>query len=411
MRIAYLECFSGISGDMLLGALADAGVPAAELGSVPEKLGLGGASLSFARTQRSHIGAMQARVEEVARHGGPHHHHRSLASIEKLIAGSSLTERTRHNAIAVFRRLGDVEARIHGVPLEKVHFHEVGAVDSLIDIVGVCAGLEWLGVEKLYCSPLNVGGGTAGTEHGLLPAPAPATVELLKSAGAPVYSSGPQVELVTPTGAAVVATLAAGFGAMPAMKLVAAGYGAGSREFPDRPNVLRVLLGEAAPAGIQPSDPAAASPSVCVIEANIDDMSPQIAGHLAERVLAAGALDIYFTPVQMKKNRAGLLVSVVADPADRDRLIRLLFEESTTIGVRVHTAERRTMERKQIPVDTDYGPLRIKVSCLDGEVLNFAPEYEDCRKAARDRGVPLKKVLAEANFRFLEKHRNLNSKP
>ncbi len=411
MRIAYLECFSGISGDMLLGALADAGAPAAELASVPKKLGLEGASLCLTKTERAHIRATQARVEQA---NTPHHHHRSLASIEQMIGRSSLSERTRRNAIAVFRRLGEVEASIHSVPVEKVHFHEIGAVDSLVDIVGACAGLELLGIEKLYCSPLNVGGGTAQTEHGALPAPAPATVELLKAVGAPVYSSGQQAELVTPTGAAVVATLAAGFGALPAMKLVAAGYGAGSRDFPGRPNVLRIIVGEAAGASGGATDaaggnagaqvePAAAAAAVCVIEANIDDMNPQIAGHLTEQALAAGALDIYFTPVQMKKSRAGMVVSIVGETADRDRLARLLFRESTTIGVRIYTAERRTLDRTHVPLETAYGPLRMKVSRLEGEILNFAPEYDDCQKIAREQGVPLKMVLAEANFRYLQK--------
>ena len=397
MRIAYLECFSGVSGDMLLGALADAGAPAAELAAVPEKLGLSGASLRLEKTSRAHISATQARVEEAA---ASWHPHRSLSSIEQMIARASLSERTRQNALAVFRRLGEAEARIHNVPLEAVHFHEVGAVDSLVDIVGACAGLELLSIEKLYCSPLNVGAGTVRTEHGVLPVPAPATVELLKGVGAPVYSSGPQAELVTPTGAAVVATLAAGFGALPAVKVVAAGYGAGSQDFAGRPNVLRVLVGESAEVSAEAAAPAA---TVCVIEANIDDMNPQIAGHLTEQALAAGALDIYFTPVQMKKNRAGMVVSLVVEPADRDRLAHLLFRESTTIGVRIYTAERRTLDRAHVAVDTAYGPLRVKVSRLDGEVLNFAPEFDDCQRIARERGVPLKVVLAEANFRYLQK--------
>ena len=398
MRIAYLECFSGVSGDMLLGALADAGAPASELAAVPEKLGLSGASVRLEKTKRSHISAIQAHVEEGEK---SRHPHRSLSAIEKMIARSSLSEHTRETAIAVFRRLGEAEARVHNVPLEKVHFHEVGAVDSLVDIVGACAGFELLGIEKLYCSPLNVGSGTVRTEHGVLPVPAPATVELLKAVGAPVYSSGPPAELVTPTGAAVVATLAAGFGALPPMKVVAAGYGAGSRDFPEQPNALRILIGELASTSTEAAAPA---PTVCVIEANIDDMNPQIAGHLTEQALASGALDIYFTPVQMKKNRAGMVVSLVVETADRERLARLLFRESTTIGVRIYTAERRTLDRTHVTVDTAYGPLRVKVSQLDGEILNFAPEFDDCQRAARQRGVPLKRVLAEANFRYLEKH-------
>lgn len=413
MRIAYLECFSGISGDMLLGALADAGAPAGELAGVPQKLGLEGASLRFSKTVRCHVSATYAKVDEAQAdqaqvdqndaHSHHHHPHRSLSAIEKMIGAAPLSERTRREAIAVFRRLGQAEARIHNLPIEQVHFHEVGAVDSLIDIVGACAGLELLGIDQLYCSPLNVGGGTAATEHGTLPAPAPATVDLLKSVGAPIYSSGAQMELVTPTGAAVVATLAASFGAMPPMRLVASGYGAGTKDLPGRPNVLRILVGEAAELSAgAPLESAAPHATVCVIEANVDDMNPQIAGHLTEQALAAGALDIYFTPAQMKKNRPGMVVSLVVDMKDRERLCRLLFRESTTIGVRMYTAERRTLERAHVPVTTAYGPLRIKVSRLNGEVLNFAPEYEDCAKAARERDVPLKRVLAEASARYLE---------
>ncbi len=396
MRIAYLECFSGISGDMLLGAMMSAGAPTAELAAVPEKLGLTGVSLKAETVKRSQIAAMHVRVEE---DGKPHPHHRSLSAIEKMIGAARLPDRVRGNAIAIFRRLGAVEAGVHGVPLENVHFHEVGAIDSLVDIVGACAGVELLGIEKLYCSALNVGGGTVQTEHGLLPAPAPATVDLLKAVGAPVYSSGPQMELVTPTGAAFVATLAAGFGAMPAMKLLASGLGAGTKDVAGRPNVLRLFVGEADSAATA----AASASTVCVLEANLDDMNPQIAGHLVEQVLAAGALDVYFAPVQMKKGRPGLVVCVIAEPADEDRLARLLFRETSTIGVRIHAAERRTLDRTQVPVETDYGPLRVKVSRLDGEVINFAPEYEDCRRVARERDVPLKTVLAEASFRYLQK--------
>lgn len=399
MRIAYLECFSGISGDMLLGALADAGAPQTELAAAPERLGLSGVTLTFERTERAHISACRVRVEDQQ---AARHHHRSLASIEKMIAAAKLPEQARGDAVSIFRRLGEIEARIHGIPVEKVHFHEVGAIDSIVDIVGSCLGFDLLGVDKIYCSPLNVGGGSVSTEHGILPVPAPATVDLLASVCAPVYSAGPSVELVTPTGAAVVTTLAAGFGAMPAMKILAAGYGAGAKDFPDRPNVLRILIGEELVTSR--AEAAAAASSVCVIEANVDDMNPQLAGHLTERALAAGALDIYYTPVQMKKGRSGTVISLVVDPADRDRLARLLFEESSTIGVRIYRADRLTLERSHVAVDTDYGPIRIKVSREGARVLNFAPEYEDCRKAAQERGVPLKLVLAEANSRYLQKY-------
>lgn len=398
MRIAYLECFSGISGDMLLGALIDAGAPANELVSLPETLGLHGATMTAEHAKRAQIRATYVKVHEGHHHHEHHHEHRSLSAIEKLIERADLSDRAKRNALAVFRKLGAAEAHVHAVPIENVHFHEVGAIDSIIDIVGTCRGLDLLGIEKIYCSALNVGGGTVETEHGTLPVPAPATVELLKSVNAPMYSAGPQVELVTPTGAAVAAALASGFGAMPPMKLTACGYGAGTKNFKDRPNVLRLYVGES----VQHAEAAAAAPDVVVIEANIDDMSAQIAGHLAEQALAAGALDVWFTPVQMKKNRPGVMVSLLAEHSDRDRLAGLVFRESSTIGVRIHAAERRTLDRAHVSVDTSFGPLRVKVSSLNGEMLNFAPEYDDCQRVARERGVPLKMVLAEASHKYLE---------
>ena len=394
MKLCYFDCFSGISGDMALGALVDAGADLARIEAELRKLAVSGWTLAAEKVKRGPLLATQVRVKT-----GESHHHRRLGEILKLIEGAGLPPRAAARAGEVFKCLGEAEARVHGIPVEKVHFHEVGAVDAIVDIVGACVGFELLGIDEFACSALNVGGGQVKTEHGVLPVPAPATVELLKQAGAPVYSSGEGMELVTPTGAAVVAELASGFGAMPAMKMLAAGYGAGSKDLPGRANVLRILMGEAAGARAEAS---LAAPSVAVIEANIDDMNPQIAGHLTEQALAAGALDIYFTPVQMKKGRAGMLVSVVAEPGDADRLARLLFRETTTIGVRVHAAERRTLERSHVPVETSYGPVRVKVSRLGGEVMNFAPEYDDCRQIAQSRGVPLKLVLAEANSRYLE---------
>ncbi len=376
---------------MLLGAIVDAGAPAAELSAVVEKLGLKNVHLHFERVERSHIGATKAHVE-VLRQPGGHHHHRPLSAILAMMEGAPLSSRTRDCAVRVFRRLGEAEARIHGVPVEQVHFHEIGAEDSIVDIVGSCAGLEILGVERLLCSPLDVGSGSVATEHGRLPVPAPATAELL--AGAPIFSSGVGMELVTPTGAALVSTLAAGFGPLPAMKLERTGYGAGSRDLPDRPNVLRLFLG-------QEAEDASPPQIVSVLEANVDDMNPQIAGFLAEKALMHGALDIYFTAVQMKKGRPGLLLTVLAAPADAERLTRLLFEETSTIGVRSYRAERRSLDRAHVSVETAYGPVRVKVSSSNGEVLNFAPEYDDCRRLAEEKRVPLKRVLEEAAAEYL----------
>lgn len=388
MRIAWLDCFSGISGDMLLGALADAGAPQAELCAIPEKLGLTNVRVEFERVDRCHLQATKAHVIVEAGHA-----HRSLSGILKRIEGAQLGVRTRESAARVFRRLGEAEAEIHGIPVEKVHFHEVGAEDSIVDIVAGCAGLELLGIERLFCSPLDVGSGTVETAHGRLPVPAPATAKLL--AGAPVYSSGVEAELVTPTGAAMVSTLGAGYGPLPAMTLEAAGYGAGSKNFPGRANVVRLLVGQEA---------ASSSETVTVIEANLDDLNPQVAGFVAEKALAQGALDCFYTSVQMKKGRPGLLITVLAAPADADRLSQMLFEETSTLGVRSYRTERRTLDRSHVTVDTPYGQVRVKVAGRGGATLNFAPEYEDCRRLAEEKRVPLKRVLEEASAAYVKNH-------
>jgi uncharacterized protein (TIGR00299 family) protein len=300
-------------------------------------------------------------------------------------------ERAKRDASAVFAKLGEAEARVHGIAIDKVHFHEVGAMDSIADIVGACVALELLGVDELRCSAINVGSGTVKTEHGVLPVPAPATAALLE--GKPVYARGPEVELTTPTGAAIVATLASGFGAMPAMRIGAIGYGAGDRDFPEHPNVLRAMVGESATA------PEATL--VSVIEANIDDASPQLLGYAIERLMAAGALDASLSPVQMKKNRPGSLLRVIARPQDQETLAQLIFAETSTLGLRIHSAERRVEERRVVEVDTEFGKIRIKVS---GHGM-FAPEYEDCRAIAARTGTPLPKVIAAANLAYLNQNR------
>jgi uncharacterized protein (TIGR00299 family) protein len=291
----------------------------------------------------------------------------------------------------VFQRLGEAEAKVHDVSIDKVHFHEVGAVDSICDIVGACIGFDLLDIGAVYSSPVNVGSGTVKTEHGILPVPAPATSELL--AGKPIYARGPSLELTTPTGAAIAATLAVEFGPLPPMRVIASGYGAGDYDFPEHANVLRVLIGE--------TSGAAESTTVAVLEANIDDSSPQVLGYAMERLLEAGALDVTLASVQMKKSRPGTLLSVIARPEDREMLARLIFEETSTLGLRIGSAERRVKARHSIDVATPHGTVRMKIA----ENGSFAPEYEDCRKLARESGVPLKQILAEANVAYLKNSR------
>ncbi len=291
----------------------------------------------------------------------------------------------------LFQRLGEAEAKVHDVSIEKVHFHEVGAVDSICDIVGACIGFDLLDIGAVYSSAINVGSGTVKTEHGILPVPAPATSELL--AGKPIYARGPSLELTTPTGAAIATTLATEFGALPPMRVIASGYGAGDYDFPEHANVLRVLVGE--------NSGAQESTTVTVLEANIDDSSPQVLGYAMERLLEAGALDVTLASVQMKKSRPGTLLSVIARPEDREILARLIFQETSTLGLRIYSAERRVKARHSVEIATPHGTVRMKVADNGA----FAPEYEDCRKLAIESGVPLKQILADANLAYLKNSR------
>ncbi|HKW27357.1 MAG TPA: nickel pincer cofactor biosynthesis protein LarC [Terriglobales bacterium] len=499
MRIAYLDCFSGISGDMFLGALVDAGVPAALLEKTVEALGVG-ARLEVSRVSRSGISATKVDVyshgekdlprEEFEKsrsqesgvgsqlawarrprdsrrdagatgqdsgigsqrddHGGhPHHddhehqhaddrvgaelrsaqdgagprphtshadtnhtghshtgdlgpsragapapqghsHGRGLKEIREVIrAAKGISETAKSTAIAAFENLGTAEAKIHHVPVESVHFHEVGAVDALVDICCAAVGAEALQIEEWICSPLNVGGGTVVCAHGTFPIPAPATLELLKDA--PVYSSGPQKELVTPTGAAIAKTLATRFAAFPSMKVKATGYGAGTRDFSGYPNVLRLTVGES-----QAEAHAAAEEAIVVLEASIDDLNPQVFGYVMDRALAEGALDAFGTQLQMKKNRPGMLLTVLAKPSDAARLAKLIFAETSTLGVRIRQEQRRALGRRWVSVQTRWGEVRMKVASLNGSITNYAPEYEDCRKIAGEQHLPLKSVMQEA---------------
>ncbi len=396
MKLAYLDCSSGISGDMFLAALLDAGVELDRLRAELAKIELGPYEFTQSRVMRK--GLAGNHVDIVIPDKQPHRH---LSHIEKLIGEAALDEAAKQKALQVFRRLGEAEAKLHNQPIEKIHFHEVGAVDAILDIVGVCLGLAMLGNPELVCSPLNVGGGSVEAAHGTLPIPAPATAELLK--GVPVYSSGVESELVTPTGAALVSTLATDFGPVPGMRVEHIGYGAGAKDFATHPNIARLMLGEKTGKAEGVSG-GAGEGIVLVIEANIDDMNPQLYGCFAEKALAAGALDVTCSPLQMKKNRPGLLVSVISKPELESALTHLFFEETTTIGVRITEARRKVLEREVVKVETAFGPVKMKVARLEGKIVNAAPEFEDCRRLADEKSLPLKEVMqaAQAAFRKLK---------
>jgi uncharacterized protein (TIGR00299 family) protein len=385
MKICYLDAFSGISGDMTVAALIDAGADSGAVILALEGLGTG-AQFKIEKTKRAGIAASKFRVI-----GGHATGHRHLKDILELIDASALPGSVKQAAAAVFQRLGEAEAKVHDISIDKVHFHEVGAVDSICDIVGACAAFDLLDVDEIHSSPVNVGSGTVKTDHGILPVPAPATAELLT--GKPVYARGPSFELTTPTGAAIAATLASEFGPLPPMQITATGYGAGDKDFQEYANVLRVLIGE--------TSAAEEATTVAVLEANIDDSSPQVLGYAMERLLEAGALDVTLEFVLMKKNRAGTLVRVIAKPEDREALAQLMFAETSTLGLRIYSAERRVKERHTVEVETPHGKVRIKIA----ENGSYAPEYEDCRKMARETGVPLKQILAEANLAYLKNTR------
>jgi len=455
MRIAYLECFSGISGDMFLGALVDAGVPAHVLEETVAALGVG-ARLEISRVVRSGISATKvdvwvdgeedmpreqywakeneaqahspakpnrehhphdvhdhhqpehqhshghsseaenSRAGEPAPHKHEHTHGRGLTEIRDIINKSGISDAARKTAVAIFEALGAAEAKIHNLPIEEIHFHEVGAVDAIVDIVCAAVGVEALGVDEIVCSPLNVGGGMVQCAHGTFPVPAPATVELLKDA--PVYSSGVQAELVTPTGAAIVKTLARRFAVFPAMKIEKAGYGAGSRDFPGHPNVVRLTVGEASTSAAK-----TLSETLTVLEANLDDLNPQVFGYVMDRLLEEGALDVFGVSVQMKKNRPGTLLTILCKPEDAAKLTQLVFTETTTLGVRRRDEVRQTLARRWENVCTPWGEVRIKIASMNGTVTNYAPEYEDCRRIAAEHHVPLKTVLQEAARAYLGK--------
>jgi uncharacterized protein (TIGR00299 family) protein len=391
MKQAYFDCFSGISGDMVLGALLDAGLPIEDLREGLRAVDVPGWELTAEKVWKNGMAATYAKVSTEDAET-----HRSLSTILEIIEKSRLADAVKQPAAAIFRKLGEAEAAVHDVPLEKIHFHEVGAVDAIVDIVGASIGFAALGIQTFACSPLNVGGGTAKMAHGVLPVPAPATARLL--IGKPTYSNGIQKELVTPTGAAIVATLCAAFGPQPPMNVAAIGYGAGAADLEGQPNVLRLMVGQALE-----KRASAEAETIRVLEANLDDMNPQIYGYFLERALAAGALDVFATPVQMKKNRPGMLVTALCRPEDEGRLQEMLFAETTTLGVRSYAAERRVLARQWDTVHTRFGDVRIKVARLDGHIRQASPEFEDCRKLAEAQNVPLQRVMEEAARAWADK--------
>ena len=398
-RVLYFDCFSGISGDMALGALIDAGLPLDELKRALGSLALGDAHIHADRVLRAGVSAIKFNVHEHSHGSTEHHHdhaqhhehdrphaHRSLPEIFALIDGSSLSAAGRARAKAMFQRLGEAEAAIHQMPVEQVHLHEVGALDSIIDIAGMVFAMEWAGADRVVCSPLNVGGGMVDSAHGLFPVPAPATVSLLGDA--PIYSGAVQKELVTPTGALIATTFASSFGSVPAMSIERVGYGAGDRDDPATPNVLRVLIGRAAEAS--------QAERVTVIECEIDDMNPQLFGIAMERLYAAGALEVFYVAVQMKKNRPGTLLTVIAPPDKRSQMADVIFRETTTIGLRHYDVERECLDREIVAVETPLGAVRFKIARRGGRIVNATPEFDDCAKLAAANNLSVKEVQAMA---------------
>src|ERR1051326_2032990 len=474
MRIAYLECFSGISGDMFLGALLDAGVPPEVFTRTVEALGVD-ARLEISRVDRSGISATKLDViaagekelpreefwaeelsnqrsavsteavsrqqsaispatalageptppgatvphehgyshehshgygqshshshdhEHTREHGSKHtHSHRGLKEIRQIIQAADISQSAKDRAIKIFEALGAAEAKVHNSDIENINFHEVGAIDAIVDIVCASVGAEALGVDEWVCSPLNVGGGTVVCAHGAFPIPAPATLELLKNA--PVYCGEIQKELVTPTGAAIVNVLASRFSQFPAMKTEKIGYGAGTRNFKNSPNVLRLTIGETATQHESPFP----IEEITVLEANVDDMTPQVFGYVMEQALQNGALDAFGTPVQMKKSRPGMLLTVLCRTEDSQKLTKLVLAETTTLGVRMRKESRAALTRRHVSVNTRWGAVRMKLANLNGSISNYAPEYEDCRQIAKEQKVPLKTVMQEAIKVYLE---------
>ena len=382
MRVCYLDCFSGISGNMVLGALIDIGLPKSILLEEVAKLGVEPFDIEVKRNERMRIYGTNVKVR--LREGdGPQ---RSYREIKRMIEESPLDQPVKDRSLDIFHRLAAAEAKIHGEKIDEVHFHEIGALDSIVDVVGTAVGVNHLAIERVFASRIPVGSGFVHGQHGRLPVPAPATLEILK--GIPIYSSSLNEELVTPTGAAILTSLSGDFGNIPEMRIERVGYGVGDRVFEEIPNVLRIILGE----GEGPRE----GDRVWVVETDIDDMSPEIYGYLMEKLSEAGALDVTFTPIQMKKNRPGTTIKILCHEAEVNVIIDTLFRESTSIGVRLYPVRRAKLSRRIEEVETKYGTVRLKISTDNGgRIMNIMPEYEDCKRIAETKGIPLKEVYRE----------------
>jgi hypothetical protein len=385
MKIAYLDCFSGVSGDMFVGALLDAGLPHERIQEIITGLRLEGFTISSEKEERNSIFGTKFSVVLRDEHQPPRH----LKDIQGILKRSDLPPPVTDTCLRIFEKLADNEAAIHHMHPEEVHFHEVGAVDSIIDVVVSVAGVHYLGIEKLFVSRIPVGSGMITSAHGIIPIPAPATTALLK--GVPVYDSGQNTEIVTPTGAALLTSLATSFGPMPPMTIERVGYGVGTRILPDRPNLLRILIGSDAEQG--------RLDTVVLLESNLDDMNPELLGYLMDLLFEAGALDVSFSPIHMKKNRPGVRIEVIGRPQDKDKLMGMLFRESTSLGIRISYSQREVVERNAVTVNSPWGKMKLtQVTDRDrGSVL--LPEYEECRRIAQEHRLPLRDVYAWAAFR------------
>jgi len=378
MKTLYFDCFAGASGDMILGALVAAGVDKAKLLEQLSLLKVDGFAVDFVTVEKSGLSALHARVQTAHEHK-----HRHLSHIRTIIQDSQLSDSVKQRAIAIFTKLAEAEARVHNEPVEHVHFHEVGALDAIVDVVGAAICFDLLEVDHFVCSPIHVGSGTVEMAHGRFPVPPPAVTELLK--GVPFYSTDLKGELLTPTGAAIITTVCNEYGPIPQMRVEYTGYGAGTREYEKFPNVLRVMIGEVDSGGVTDE-------KLWMIETNLDDVSSQILGYVMERAFELGARDCYFTSVQMKKNRPGVLLSILTEENRKSELMDLLFTETTTLGVRTYEVMRRALDRELVKVETPYGLIDVKVAKLNGRVVNEMPEFEQCREAAQKAGVALKEV-------------------
>lgn len=383
-RIAYFDCYSGISGDMILGALVDLGVDLAKIRGQLRALDLKGYRITKKSVKRGLISGTKVNVAVDEPKKGHSHHGRHYSEIKKMIQNSSLSATVKSAAVAVFHKIAKAEAKIHRTTVGKVHFHEVGAIDSIVDIVGGIVGLELLQVDRIYSSPLNLGEGVVECDHGILPVPAPATLRLLQ--GIPCFSTGIQHELTTPTGAAMIGYLAQEFRSLPQMTVLGSGYGAGDHIIDSTPNMLRIVLGESEESG---------GARMIVVETNIDDMNPEFYDHVMESLFQAGAADVFFTPIIMKKNRPAVKVSVLVEEGGQDEISRILFFETSTFGIRSYAVDRVTLERHIKKVKSPYGRVKVKVGILDGAVVQVAPEYDECKKIAKREKIPIKKVYEE----------------